>query len=281
MAFDSDSYHRTLEVLNIDDLEIDETYQRPLSQAHVERILKDLDSAAADAITVSHRKNGKFYIVNGQHIASALKISGETEILAFVYTGLTGKQEAALRLKKNNNRADTSMERYYAELAAQDPVAIGVRDVLAEFGTQINKSPSKYSGFNTVSALEALYREDEGILLRQTVRMIKDAFEEIGGNAATAAVVKGVAWFIKVHVREYQRKSLIERLHLVGVEELHRRGRNHKAISGGADWLNFYRAMVESYNHRRAAHTRLEVKTRNWGLEEKSSKSQGRGNKAY
>ena len=268
MALADEKYRRTLEVLSIDDLEIDEAYQRPLSQKHVEEILADLEVAAADAISVSKRKNGKLYIVNGQHVAAALKLSGETEILAFVYVGLTPKEEARLRLIKNHSRGDTSLEKFHARIASGEAKALAIQKLLGEFGTHVNRSPSKYSGINSVAALDWLM-DDSPDQLRWTMVFLRDAFDEISGDAASGDMIKGVHWFIKVHPGEYSRKDLVSRVRTGGPEDVLRRARNHKSVSGGAGWLNVYRALVEIYNYRRTERSKLEMKTRYWS-EEKS-----------
>jgi hypothetical protein len=290
MAMSDDKYERSLEVVDIDDLKIDSTYQRPLSQRHVENILADLEVTAADAITVSKRRNGQLFIVNGQHITAALKQAGETEMLAFVYVGLTPMKEAHLRLVKNRGRADTPLERFHAQLAERNPRAIGIRDLLAEFGTHVNRSPSKTSGVNTVSALEFLWDQDgpdsRGDSLRWAMALIRDSFGEISGQTALADVIKACAWFLRVHVGDYKRRELVTRLNLAGIDDLTRKARSHKSVSGGAGWLNVYRAMIEVYNFKRGERARLEPVTRNWSQMPgeqytEHSYSSGKGGKGF
>lgn len=253
--------YRDLQVVAIDDLHVDHAYQRELNQNLVEEILRDWDMVAADAITVSKRSNGRLFIVNGQHRAAAAKLAGETELLAFVYEGLTRAKEADLRLKANNRRGDTSLERFHAQLTAGRRESRAIVALLDEFGTSINRVSSIHKGVNCVSAVEKMYREDPE-MLRRTLRLVTEAFGVVAGVQATDAVLRGTFWFLKVHDGDYHLPSLRERLHTQGPEDLLRKARSHHAVAGGAGWLNYYRAVVEAYNHRRMEHTRLEVRTK-------------------
>ncbi len=263
MSFQSEGSKltREMEAVTIDDLMVDHRYQRALDQRLVEKILDQWDMVAADAIAVSRRKNGDLYIVNGQHRAAAAKLAGETEILAFVYEGLNIKQEADLRLKSNNRRADTSQERFHAQVTKGDPESLAIVALLENYETWVNRTANSHTGVNCVSTLETLYRESPELLDR-SLRTLKEAHGSLAAEVVTTPPLRAVFWFLKVHHGEYHYKSLVERMRESGTEELFRRARSHQAVAGGALWLNYYRALVEGYNHRRAQHTRLELKTK-------------------
>jgi hypothetical protein len=256
---------RQLQVVTIDDLKVDHTYQRELNQGLVEKILDGrgggYDLVAADVITASRRSTGELFIINGQHRAAAAKLSGETEMLAFVYEGLTVKQEADMRLKSNTRRGDSSLERFWAQVAAGDEESLGLKDLVEQVGGKINRTPNGHSGINAVSALENMYAENPD-LLTWMLQAIEQAYGSLDGDNVTVPHLRGFYWFLKVHEGEYHWKSLIERAGQHGPEDLLRKARSHKAVAGGADWLNVYRALLEVYNHRRMEHTRLQQKVK-------------------
>jgi hypothetical protein len=261
MALQADDRERRLQVVPIDELKVDHRYQRLLNQNLVEEIHAAWDMVAADVITVSRRDTGELYIVNGQHRAAAAKLAGETEMLAFVYEGLTVEQEADLRLKSNTQRPDTSLERFWASVTRGDKRARAIVALLEEFETKVNRSPNNANGVNCVSTLEMLYTDSEQ-LLRGTLRAIKEAHGTINGEPARVPVIRGVFWFLKVHEGDYHWSSLIDRMAKHGPDDLMRRARSHKVVAGGPDWINYYRALLEVYNYRRAEHTRLEARTK-------------------
>ena len=275
MALTAKHREPELEVVSLDDLNVDHSYQRPLSDGLVEKILADWDPIAADALTVSRRKrpsktavqeaglrgDGSLWLVNGQHEAMAAKLAGESEMLAFVHEGMTVQEEADLRLKKNNRRSDTPMERFHAQIRKGVPETLAIVALLEKYETHPNRTANAHTGVNAVSTLEVLYRDDPEVFER-TLRALKTAHGELKGDVVTATPLRGVHWFLKVHLAEYHWKSFIERMGQLGYDELKRRAMSHKSVARGADWLNYYRALVEMYNYKRPEHTRLELKTK-------------------
>lgn len=252
-----------LEVVNLTNgsLNIDERYQRKLNQRHVEEIAVDWDPYAADPITVSMRKDGSLWIVNGQHEAAAARLKGEEELLAWIWQGLTVREEADLRLKKNNGKADTALEKFKGEVTKGDRRALAIVALLDKYGTYVNESATPSQGINCVGTLKDLYIEDPEILER-TIKALKEAFVELKGDHVTTTPIRGLFWFLKVHRGSYRWRHFIERMYKMGNDELMRRARSHKAIAGGSMYINYYRALVEMYNYRLGEGGRLEPLTK-------------------
>ena len=250
-----------LEVVKIDDLHRDMSYQRPINQELVDKIASTWDIAAAGPIVVSRRTNGDLYIVNGQHRTAAARQAGETEVLAQVLNGLTAEEEAVLRLKGNVRRTDKPQERFQAQLTAGDQESHAIKAIVEAVGGQVNTSNNGTYGINAISSLEGLYRRDNGILLTRTLETIKEAFGGLDGEPVTVSIMKGVAWFLETHRAGYDRARLLERMQDVGARRLIQQARNHKAVMGGAMWINTYRAIVEAYNERLSDAKKLEVRT--------------------
>lgn len=250
---------------------VDPRYQRGLDQRKVEEIRSDWDPIAADHVVLSLRKNGDLAIVNGQHLIVAALLEGETVLLAEVYTGLTVPREADIRLKKNNARPDTALEKFHARLAKEEEtpgVATAIVALLGAFETHINKSPSKYEGINCVGVVERLYGRDDGVILRRTMKATKEAFGKLAGDPVTGAPLEGLAWFLTVHYGEYKWPKLIDQMRKNGVADLNYIARGFKRVMGGADWINYYRALVEVYNKSvRKSEAKLEMKTTRWTKE--------------
>ncbi|QEX37296.1 ParB/Srx family N-terminal domain-containing protein [Staphylococcus lugdunensis] len=59
--------------LNVMGLMTDMSYQSPVKENQVKRILKNFDKDSLDAITVNLRPNGFYYIIDGQHRVEVLK----------------------------------------------------------------------------------------------------------------------------------------------------------------------------------------------------------------
>lgn len=257
-----------IEDVQIDALNIDHSYQRDLKQALVEKIGEAWDDPAAGPIVVSRRADGSLWIVNGQHRVAAARITGLKTIIAQVVDGLTPADEAALRLKCNTRAGDTSLETFKAELAAGEPEARDIKRICREFDTRINAHPDQHNGINCVAAVRKVYRLDGGLLLARTFEVIRNAWGSVSGENATTSQILGIAWMIQKHPGELDVQHLTDRLRINHPDVLSARALAQRAIMGGPQWLNFYRAMVECYNDKLGAKRRLDLRSGNWaGLE--------------
>lgn len=76
-------------------------YQRPVDEKEVDRLIREWDDRLLDPLVVSFR-DGKFYVVDGQHrVAAMRKMNGGKEVMVpcTIYSGLTYEQEAELCYK--------------------------------------------------------------------------------------------------------------------------------------------------------------------------------------
>lgn len=240
-----------IEVVDLDDLNIDYVYQRALDHGLINRIAKGWDIAAAGAIKVGKRDDDTLWIIDGQHRAMAAKLAGESHILAQIIPDLNRAMEAEQRLKGNTRRTDTAQERFRAQVASENKESLAILELLKQFETTINYTQNAHTGLNCVTTIEALYRVDGGVMLSRVLEVEKDAYDQIGGKSAAVGPLKAIAWFLDKHpAGEYNRNRLAERLRAEGIDSWERKARSHKAAQGGALWVNYYRAMVEIYNHR-------------------------------
>ena len=238
------------DVLDIAVLRTDPAYQRELSMEKVNEFARAWSYKAAGSAIVGRRANGDLFIVDGQHRCAAAATAGKTHIVAQVIESSGPEYEAGIRLLANTRRADTPSERFRAQLAAGNPESLAIQAICEQFGTRINRSPDTRTGINSVSAVERIYRVDEGVLLTRTLEFIQDAFGTVGGKVTVVGILQGVAWLLQKHTGtgEMVRDRMIERVAATGPDNLHARAVNYRAVHGGAMWTNYYRAMVEVYN---------------------------------
>jgi uncharacterized protein DUF6551 len=247
--------------VKLDDLNVDRSYQRDISMALVEQIKNNWDEIASELILVSERKNGKLYIINGQHRTAAARLVGVTKIWARVVQGLNSAQEAALRLKTNVRLTDKPLERFRAQLAAGDPESHAIVKLLERFGTKVNMTVDPKEGINAVSSIEGLYRVDDGATLQETLEFIQAIWGTPGGKHATAAVMRSVAWFLLKHSDTANMERAQAQLKGMGIAAFDRHARTVGATMGGTLWLNYYRSLVELYNEGLGDKSKLEWRT--------------------
>ena len=256
------------EVLPIDRIQVDPDYQRELRHDLVNKIGREYDLVKAGPILVNERvgQNGSvgYWCVDGQHRLAGAAQAGEVEIFAHVVHGLTVAEEAELRLARNDRRSDTVYERFRVRLMMGDAKAHAMVEMARQHGTTLNQTPNMHTGINAISSAETLYDAGNGggVWLGRVLRFLQDAFgeEHLGGRVTGSAMMKSVAWFLDRHV-DVSHAELATKVGTQGDEEIDRRARTHKAVNGGALWLNYYRALVELWNRGKHEQNKIEAKT--------------------
>lgn len=256
--------HATSKIMEVDlaKLHVDLSYQREPSRDLADRIADDWDEVASELILVSDRGprpdttkvTGGLFIVNGQHRTLAAKSLG----LEFIWARIINLRkeanpaavEASFRLKTNVRLSDRPLERFKAQLIAGNEESKEIVKILARFDTEINAVPTSEFGVNCVSTVESIYRYDEGALLDDMLSIVKEAYGEIRGRHASAALFRGIAWFIEVHSADIDRSRLISKLRSIQVVALEARARTHASIMGKSLWVNVYRSILELYNEK-------------------------------
>lgn len=147
--------HRWLPVAN---LRIDMSYQRALSDKKVAIIVRDFNLNKLGELAVSTR-NGTYYLIDGQHRLQAAKQRLLPHVPCRVYSGLTVKEEAELRLAFNSRRLDTSIEVFKLKLAMNDPTVTAISCIVTEAGLEIGFTTHSTDPLHVrcVGTLERIY----------------------------------------------------------------------------------------------------------------------------
>jgi hypothetical protein len=258
-------------------IRVDRSYQREVSLKLVDKIADEWDVVAAELPIVSDRGprpegsevEGGLFIVNGQHRILAARKLGHTKITCRVINLRKeedpGSIEAAFRLKTNVRLGDKSSERFKALLRAGDEEAHAIQKLLAKFDTEINLVPTTERGINCISAVEEIYRLDDGSTLTETLEVMRDSFRSIGGKNAGSNIFKAISWFVAKHSGESDRSRLVEKLSVLGVAAWESKARVMQSTMMGSLWLNFYRILVDIYNEKLSEKSRLQWQIRGSG----------------
>jgi hypothetical protein len=255
------------EVLRIDAINVDDSYQRSLRHDLVNKIAKDYDIVKAGPILVNERTNDELWCIDGQHRMAGALQAGETEVLAHVVHGLSVSEEAELRLARNDRKSDTTFEKFRSRLVMGDQKAKHMVRIAKDCGTRINTYPDEHHGINAIRAAETLYDagEGNGAWLVRVLTFLREVWPSerpedlLGQKQVSVNTLKSVAWFLHMHVGTSQkrRKHFRDRIQHFGIDDIDRKARAHKAIHGGSDWINYYRTLVEVYNQRLGESNRI------------------------
>ena len=127
-------------------------YNRGISRNHVNQIKRNFREDLVQPVLVSFR-DGKYYIVNGQHTSQVIyELNGNdpnTPVKCHVMTGLTYEQEADLYYNVNTyTQPLNTLDLTIGRIEANDAEAIRFRDVIESCGYVI--------GTNTNSSINAI-----------------------------------------------------------------------------------------------------------------------------
>lgn len=128
--------------LRLEQLVIDDTYQRGLSEASrrlIRRLCENWDWNCFKPLSVAPTSDGQCEVIDGQHTAIAAATHGAIETLpCLVLSATTRAERSAAFVGINRDRvALTPFALYRARLAAQDPEAVAVDAALSAAGAQL------------------------------------------------------------------------------------------------------------------------------------------------
>ena len=206
-----------LEWLVVDDLQVDQRYQRDLSEVQVRKIVKDFDPDAFGVITVSSRGSGGMFVVDGQHRLAALRHMGwgAQRVPCIVYRSLTLEDEAKVfYLPQTTRKYMTPAQKFRARLIAGEPNAIAIKEMVESFGYSLNlgNGSSHYArDIDSVAMVERITRQYGFDHLPLTLGIVRDAW----GNTdikISGAVLGGISVFTYRYKCMYDRSRLVRLL---------------------------------------------------------------------
>ena len=229
-------------------------YQRPVNPKEVDRLIREWDERLLDPVTVSFR-DGKFYVVDGQHRISAMrKMNGGRGIMVDckVYNGLTYEQEADLcyKLDKAKKRLSLSQSTNVLAESGVDAEITEVKRLVENCGFiwALGKSHGKTGEIVSTRALVNAYRLLGGASFTRMLQLLWDTWKG-DPRSLTAALLAGMALFVKTYDTELNDRTFISRLSQADPDEINRRGRADFSTSNNA--LRFARVILEKYNGQR------------------------------
>lgn len=241
-----------LEWVAINAIRVDHNYQRELKPARVQKILKDFSWRKFGAVVLARHDDGTFTVIDGQHrVAGARSHPKIDAVPAAVLDLADAQEEADAFLGVNVNRsAITTVERYWAGIAAGDPAMVRVRDVLArakcEVIQAIGVKPSSRKT-NAVSAVERSIRLYGEEATASACRVLAAGWSS--DSAALGAVsIQALARLFRNNKAVIKEGRMEEKLRTVARKQLAGQAETLKKLGGGDAVSTLCRALVEIYN---------------------------------
>ena len=226
----------------------DTSYQRPVDEKRVRKIVEEFDPRLVNAVKVSNR-NGRFYVFDGAHTLAALKIvhgGNRFDVMCKVYSGLTFEEEAYLFARQTGESKEVGFSnRLNALLLSKDERALAFQRDTESVGLRL--STTGYSkGVNTICAVakaRQLYDKVGPERYKEILQLVMDTWHgEV--KSLTTHMIGGVAVFLATYGDEYNRERFIRKLSPMSYEKLHEDARRR----GSSRDLAHAVSMTKAYN---------------------------------
>jgi len=233
--------------INSRDILAEPSYQRNVDYGRVKNIVSNFNASLVNPVKVSKR-DGKYYVFDGQHTLAALKMkNGNKDLMVEckIYRDLTLEEEARLFAQQNGiSRAVKANARMKALYASGDVDMVELYNLINGMGITFDFAAGKGHGrliaYATICKIfKCTYKNDFVSILE----IIRDAW---GGAAESYSkeILSGMHIFYTIYKENVDRKKAISQFSKVSPLAIIREG---KAYKDGGD-KRFARQLVYTYN---------------------------------
>lgn len=241
----------------ISEMRFDPRVNRKLRQSRVDSIAANFDPEKVGIIHLSHRGDGSYIVIEGQHRVRALVQLGWTDqrMESKVYEGLTVAEEAERMLALNDKLTVSRIDEFLIAVVASDPEAVAINNIVRDAGLVID-GQSRDGVINCVAALEKVYRgesQSADAAHPKVLGQVLDVVTSAWGRTKAAGqgdIIQGVGLVLHRYGDQVELDRLITKLAPVpgGPAGLIGRARAAREYRGGSVARNVAAIVVEVYN---------------------------------
>ncbi len=229
-------------------------YQRGLMPRWVEEIAATFNEDCVKQVVLSHR-DGKFWIVDGQHTVAALKMRNgglDLPVECLVYDGFTVQDEARLFMILNDRKYSKPVSAL-AKASARygslnDPELTKMIDAAKRAGVTVvfTTGASKSGTSAALVALDSAWKKLGGEPLFG--EMLNNLVAAWGGdyNTLTGPFIAGMTEFVCRFQQKYDKARLSKMLREVPPSDIKRDAK----ANGGGNGVKYAKVFVKLYNKR-------------------------------
>lgn len=224
-------------------------YQQPrLNMLRAKSIAKSFDRTKLGALTVSKR-NGIFYVVDGQHRLVASKISGEKDLMCLIIEGLTYAEECLRFANQSENvKPVESNHKFNALIEAEDSTALKIKATVNAAGVELSCEKSKAPNrIIAISTIQSIFRQCGEENLSRTVRLIKETWDG-ETKSFDKEMLSGISLFLKTYGLEILDKKFVSQLQNIAPISIIREGNSDLSYTSSNSYVRYAKVIWKHYN---------------------------------
>jgi hypothetical protein len=196
----------------VEDLIVDERYQRPLDEKRVEKMVENF-SEDLFGVLEANQRNGKAAVFDGQHRLAVARARGMTHVPCLIHVDKTPAEEAALFVKLQAERKGiSSVDRFRARVFQGEEAPVAINAILEAHGYAVGKKGRDQGRRRNVSAVAALERVYSMGVLSETIGLLEEVW---GGdlNSTDLPIIEGLGRLVSAYghrIGEDQKDKLRE-----------------------------------------------------------------------
>lgn len=183
--------------------------QRDVTFSRVDHLVANFDLEKIGTPVVN-RRDGVWYIIDGQHRVEALREIGwgDQQIQCWAYEGLTEQEEAEKFLGLNDYLAVNALAKFRVGVHAgrEDECDI---DRIVRSQNLVVSADKVPGGIGAVGTLRRIYGRGGANVLRQTLAIARDAY---GDSGMEAAVLDGLGLFVQRYAADMETAEVVRKL---------------------------------------------------------------------
>jgi hypothetical protein len=213
----------TRQWLRVNSILLDPDVQRVLRKPWAREIAANFDPDRIRVIVVSHRADGRHYVIDGQHRLEALKLMeyGDQLVDCAVFDRRemseheVKKEDARLFIELNRVLKQQPLEKFQKAVVAEDPIAGAINRIVLQAGLAVSNSGAQ-GCVSCVAALERVYsgsgtgRNTPEVLIA-TLETIVKAWGRASVNF-NQRIVRGLGLVFLKYGKQLDRETFVKKL---------------------------------------------------------------------
>ena len=148
-------------VVALDELHIDESYQRPL-QNHVKIIARDWNPTKCDPLKINFREDGNLYVWDGQHRLEAARLRGIKYLLCDITVGLTQEQEAELfGCQGMGIKKPDPYDIFKANVCAGEEIDTAIKNMCDNYNLLVSRNNKKAGNLSCLTLARDIFKRGD------------------------------------------------------------------------------------------------------------------------